>query len=53
MDYLIFGFSLIAAVPAYTYGICLYKNGNKAGAVCTWVMVLLGVGLSAFSVLRY
>ncbi len=53
MDYVLFVFSLVAAVPAYTYASWLNKQNNKAGAIWMWTMVLLGIGLSVFSMLRY
>lgn len=53
MDYVLFVFSLVAAVPAYTYASWLYKQKNKAGAIWVWLMVLLGIGLSVFNMLRY
>lgn len=53
MDYVFFVLGLVAAVPAYTYASWLNKQNNKAGAIWMWTMVLLGIGLAVFSMLRY
>ncbi len=51
MDYLLAAITWVAAFYAFTYGRWLKTNGNRKGAIGVFVLVFMGIALSAYQVL--
>ncbi|CUH94963.1 hypothetical protein P22_1032 [Propionispora sp. 2/2-37] len=52
MDYLLIVLTLLAAVPAYTYGFWLKQNGNAAGDIGMKVLIVVSLGLAFYNLLK-
>lgn len=50
-DYILAGFTFLAAIHAYTYGRWLKANKNRTGAAGVTVLAMAGVALSLYKVL--